>query len=126
MLFLLNCMFPHQNTTKFEQLLFGGRDLIRGYLMRGLSSSPFFQFLLAPGDTMTGGLEILCSLTFVKKEKNITDKIPDLLTKRKAETARKLDANVLFLLNCMFPHQNTSWNNCCSGGGGYLIKGRAI
>ncbi len=34
------------------------------------------------------------------------------------ETARKLDVNALFLLNFMFPHQNTSLDNCCFGGGG--------
>ncbi len=55
--------------------------------------------------------------------KNIIGKILDLLTKRKRKQSKKLDVNVLFLLNCMFPHQNTSLNNYCPGRGGLSNEG---
>ncbi len=54
-------------------------------------------------NTPIGGLEVPFVLIFVGK-KDIINKIPDLLTKKDAETTRILDVNVLFLLNCMFPH----------------------
>ncbi len=70
--------------------------------------------------TLTGGLKAPCALTSAGKEEYY-QQYPWFTDKNEAETATKLDVNLLFLLNCMFPHWNTSVNNCSLGEGGYLI-----
>ncbi len=94
----------------------GGYLIGGGYLMRGLSNSHLFNFCRFRVDTLTGGLKVPCALTFVGKEEYY-QQYPWFTDKNEAETATKLDVNVLFLPNCMFPHWNKSVINCCLGEG---------
>ncbi len=57
-------------------------------------------------DTPTWGLEVHCALTFVRKENVIVNKIPDLLTKRKQKSSRKLDVKTYCVCWIVFPHRN--------------------